>query len=140
MKNPALPEDYGRPHGKLPDEDNPTTEPTLRTVKREGLKWVTIFVLALLTAGLVALARSQVNGTVHAALVDYQTKADAAQEAKDDQSRMDAMQAELNAHAKEVEALTVLINDMDKKVDHISFTVDWMQQHNARNGTPKDQP
>lgn len=140
MHNPGLPPDTERHHPDLPPEEKPPSETVIKTAKKAGINWIVAATFTIIAAALMALGRAQVSGM----LVNYEPKEQAEQRAKEYQARMDALQSEANAHYKEVEAqnesLQHSIADMDKKIDHLTFTLEWMQSHQARNGTPKDQP
>lgn len=136
MKNPALSPDYKHPDTGATDNPKPPSETTFKIVKKESVKWLTVGILALIAAGLIALGRSQVNDT----LKDYQTKKEAEHDRREWQARAQELQNECDAHARQVEDMKTIIIGLDKKVDHLTFTVEWMNQHQPRSGSPKDQP
>lgn len=134
MKNPGLPPDkQDRHHPDLKgDEDTSTTTEPLnvpKVIKKSAITWVVPAALGLICLGLVALSKAEVAEM----LKDYQTKDQATVDRKDCQDRLDV-------YIKQISILQDTVNMMDKKIDHLTFTVEWMQAHQPRTGTPKDQP
>lgn len=108
-----------------------------RTVKKETIRWFVPAALGLVCLALIALSRVQVQGM----LADYQTKAQAAQDATVAAAKFDSMQNQISVYAKQVADLQATLILMDKKLDHMQFALDYGRDNNRLNSPrQKDNP
>ncbi len=94
-----------------------------KTAKKAAIGWLVPFVLGIICYGFLALARAQGDKL-------YEKKEDAAQVQQITVTR-------LNHDEEEIDVLKNTLASMDKKMDRLQYTVEYQQQQDHRNLSPK---